>query len=315
MAILFLQTLPALISVTIALFTFIFFYALSGVHFFKHVRYYDTYSTFENFGTLDHAMIALFRLITASGWSYLIPHFSDQGYTCDITECPEPPCECANTAIAAIWFWSFFLITHFMLVQVYTAVVIQKFSISDSSGKMVVTSEHIKLFNDAWMKLDPEYKLYLTSSRTLVALLRAIGPPLGEDLILSDTEMVAFIKKLDIKFKNGKIHYLDVIESCVKNALDLNMSTKIPPGLLPNSYKLVRARLDKRIAAEQNPPVLISVYKDWAASIIQNYVKSHYLPNKNSKNSKKMEAKSRQPPPPPSQDEKQQWKKAIPQDS
>ena len=280
-----------------------FFYALSGVHFFRHVRYYDTYSTFENFGSLDHAMIALFRLTTGSGWSFIIPQFSDQGYTCDITECPEPPCQCANITIATIWFWSFFLIVHFMLVRVYTAVVIQKFSISDSSGKMVVTSEHIKLFNDEWMKLDPQYKLYLTSSRTLVALLKAIGTPLGIDSILSDTDSIRFIKKLDIKFKNGKIHYLDVIESCLKNALDLNMSSKIPPGLLPNSYKLARSRLDKRIAAEQNPPVLIPVYKDWAACIIQSFVKS-ILPNK--KNSKQEQLK----------DQKNlQWKKALPQDS
>ena len=164
----FNRSIPALLNIGLLLLLIIYIYAIFGMNLFMYVGYSntDTGITSEfNFETIYGSILTLFPLCTSAGWSVLLDALSNEDPSFCSTEMNNTKTQitkgdCGSAAIAIPYLVSFVIITFFVFMNMYVAVILESFSEAKDLEKGL-TSEDFDLFYQVWQYFDPDDTQYI----------------------------------------------------------------------------------------------------------------------------------------------------------
>ncbi|CAF3560018.1 unnamed protein product [Rotaria sp. Silwood1] len=150
-------SMPALFNIGLLLFLVMFIYAIFGMSFFAYVRKSAGITDLFNFETFPNSMIVLFQMCTTAGWSGVFQALTnDQPPDCDPTiKLPSHKGDCGDRIIAIPFLVSYVIITSFVMVNMYIAVILENFSQAHEDVKQGLTHDDYDMYYEKWQCLDP----------------------------------------------------------------------------------------------------------------------------------------------------------------
>ena len=201
----FFFSLPAIVNVASLLLLYFFIYAVLGMQLFgtlKHGAVVNDDANFEHFG---NALSLVFRMSTGEDWQAVMHEAQVEASSGGCTVCPAdyavhavrlgagPQVEtcvafagaaaggnCGDYATALVYFTSFYFLGVYCLMSLFTAVILDCFSIVCHQMDGALGDHHISQFKKMWSEFDPEGTGFIALYR-LKDLISALGPPLGFD--------------------------------------------------------------------------------------------------------------------------------------
>jgi len=209
------SSLPSLVNVGALLLLLSFVYAVSGMAWFGNIQIdgnveLRAMSQDANFASFYLSMVTLFRMSTGESWNAIM-HDCFSG-----ARCAAPPHnhECGSTVIAILFFVSFMLIGSFVFLNLFIAVIIEKWFESVQSpdrDSVSVTKADLESFVDAWGRLAPEGGLYIPTHK-LPQLLRTVDPPLGfSGESMMRVSMIHLMLRLGFRDHGGRVHFTECL--------------------------------------------------------------------------------------------------------
>eukprot|EP01138_Halocafeteria_seosinensis_P014026 gb/GECG01014323.1/.p1 GENE.gb/GECG01014323.1/~~gb/GECG01014323.1/.p1 ORF type:complete len:1981 (+),score=157.66 gb/GECG01014323.1/:1-5943(+) len=237
-----LISLPALFNILTVLFLVTFIYAIFGMNIFYTVRFgrsLEFHNSDANFRTFWVSFMTLFRTQTGENWNGIMHDLMVQPPFCIEGE------NCGWPVVAPIFFCSFVLITTYVLVNLFVAVILENFlstsmEEADESQPFVLTREALEEFQAAWAIFDPKGRNKLTKTEQLIGLVGTLNYPLGlnghpsplpERSLLHQVRRL--LLRLEIPVVGGGFAYHAVLHALVQNAR--NPQWKETP--MPSSLK------------------------------------------------------------------------------
>ncbi len=162
-----ITSLPALLNIGLLLFLIIFIYAIFGMNFFKNVGYSNSGVTKEfNFENIYRCIITLFPLCTSGGWSVLLdaishegPPFCNPNITSNSSELTKG--DCGSKALAIPFLVSFVVVTFFIIINMYIAIILDNFSEAKEDVQKGLTDDDFDLYYEVWQRFDPHRTEYI----------------------------------------------------------------------------------------------------------------------------------------------------------
>jgi len=213
------KSVVSLINIGLFLFLIIFIYAILGMNFFMHVKHYDAGITGEfNFENIYRSMITLFPLCTSGGWSVLLHALTNENQPdCDpnknSTSLQLTRGDCGSSVLATIFLVSYVVITFFVVINMYVAIILDNFSEAKEDVKQGFTRDDIERYNDIWVSFDPKCTEYISFDKlsefvdSLQNSPLRIPSPNRDKLISMDIHL----------YENDLVYYSDVFEALLKN--------------------------------------------------------------------------------------------------
>ena len=128
----------------------------------------NDHANFESFGT---ACLTLFRCATMESWVGLME------------ECSSGVCAVGGNGVggcggpwAVPYFCSFLVAVTTVLLQLFTAIIIQNFEEMESRSKWIVPDENIKEFFNIWKSISQDAHM---SADDFTRVMQQLSPPLG----------------------------------------------------------------------------------------------------------------------------------------
>jgi len=235
----FLLTLPSLGNISSLLLMLYFIYAVLGLQLFSKVPLdYDALDDHTNFRTLSSSFLTLVRASTGEGWNAIMHQLAQSPPGCDFQAefdpkvCAfngkQPGCTpingCSKPMIVFAFFTTFVVITSFVFINLFVAVILEGFSdMSDimgdddgskqseadvKAGKFQMSEDEYSTFCEAWVTVDTDLD-YVLDGAELYELVRMLDPPLGfGDRVappdVDDSVKLRVIALLDVRTLNSK---------------------------------------------------------------------------------------------------------------
>ncbi|KNC46856.1 egg laying defective protein 19 [Thecamonas trahens ATCC 50062] len=223
-----LYSLPSLVNIGSLLFLIFFIYAILGMNIFGKVILQDQLNNETNFRTFPKSMLLLFRVSTASGWDVLLGECSVQP-----PDCSREAGNCGDFTLAVLFFVSFLLVTFYVMLNLFVAIILESFDIATREEGATVTDDDLSNFAEKWSHYDPN-TTYFIAFTELRALVLELDPPLGVGAELSDADLDAEIHRLDVNIYladdgSWQVNFLDVLLALsrrVNDDVDLPESIK-----------------------------------------------------------------------------------------
>ena len=202
-------SLPALYNVSALVLLLLFIYAVAGMSLFGHVMEGEYLNNKANFRKFYISMITLFRMCTGESWNGL---YRDCSITPENSNCTKEEGNCGSPFEAFLYFYSFFIISAMMLLNVFVAVVLKNFEeqIAAANKELTIPLDAMGEFEKLWLKFcepDGEFMKVSRLGTFLNLLVEPLGllaaPKFGHDLEY-------FIFELKIPQANGLVHYIDL---------------------------------------------------------------------------------------------------------
>ncbi|GIL55074.1 hypothetical protein Vafri_10591, partial [Volvox africanus] len=217
------MSLPAFGNVGALIGLIFFMWAYVGVLLFGRVRRDDVHSainTSANFGNFGNALSVLLRVATGDNWTDLM-------YSCMV----KPP-HCSRTAgdcgswLALPYFLLFFLLIAIIMLNLFTAVIIENFEKAHEQDEWRLTPQNLEDFVMLWSEYDDGSGTI--SPAALEQLLLRLDPPLGLGPYADNKEVLKFVYDLDIPLVGGRVPFHKTAFELVKRI----SKTDIPDGQL-----------------------------------------------------------------------------------
>ena len=160
-------SLPALINIGLLLFLIIFIYGIFGMNLFMNVAYSNVGLTKEfNFENIYRSIITLFPLCTSGGWSVLLdsithegPPFCNPNATATSSQLTKG--DCGSMVLAIPYLVSFIIVTFFVVINMYIAVILENFSDAKEDVQKGLTDDDFDLYYEIWQHFDPNRTEYI----------------------------------------------------------------------------------------------------------------------------------------------------------
>ncbi|RWS17360.1 sodium channel protein para-like protein [Dinothrombium tinctorium] len=169
------MSLPALFNICLLLFLIIFIYAIFGMSFFMNVQKRAFIDDMFNFGTFFKSFVVLFPLCTSGGWEGVLDAIMNE------EDCRKPsednPGDCGNKGLAIGYLVSYLIITFFVIINMYIAVILENYSQAKDDVQQGLTNDDYDMFYEVWQKFDPKGTRFIHVSK-LSDLLDALEEPL-----------------------------------------------------------------------------------------------------------------------------------------
>lgn len=204
-------SLPALYNVGVLLVLVLFIFASAGMALFGNVRFGDNLNEHANFRSFQASMITLYRISTGESWNAIMHDCSIQPPYCDPNAAGGS--NCGEPVAAMFYFPTLVIISMFVMVQVFVAVVLKNFEEEfdrESEENQILTADDINKFSELWVNFCENNGEEMKISR-LGTLLNLLDPPMGlSDNPMFGPQLQAFIDDLHLPQSNGMIHYVDL---------------------------------------------------------------------------------------------------------
>ncbi|RWS24738.1 voltage-gated sensitive sodium channel-like protein, partial [Leptotrombidium deliense] len=203
------MSLPALFNICLLLFLITFIYAIFGMSFFMNVKKRGYIDDTFNFGTFFKSFVVLFPMCTSSGWSDVLAAISDE------TNCTAPNGEnlgdCGNRSLATGYLVTYLIITFFVIINMYIAVILENYSQAKDDVQQGLTNDDYDMFYEVWSRYDPTGTRFIHVS-LISDLLDALEVPLK---IAKPNKYI--IVSMDIPICAGDLVYcVEVLDALTK---------------------------------------------------------------------------------------------------
>ena len=209
-----IRSLPSLGSVAGLLILMMAIFAVLGVNLFHNLNPgQDVYGNIgdaggiDNYRTFSNAFSLLLRQTTGEAWNYMM-WYSMQGdpyKACDIAYGDFLGQGCGGQMLGTIYHVAWQLLGTYVLMQLFTAIIIENFSEVVTGGASIVSKDQLNEFVDQWSDLDQDC-LGCISYHSLPELIRRVPPPIGlRGKNITASMMMNVLKDLHIPIRNGKV--------------------------------------------------------------------------------------------------------------
>lgn len=216
----FTETLPYLLNVAVVSMTFVFIYAVVGVSLFTNVIKQEVLGDDLNFSTFSQAVSTLLLIASGENWTDLMRSCMVSEPDCNQpgawTRTPdgelvdswgralgsvydEPIDDCGHPILAPIFFLTFMLVTTYVSLNIFVAVILYTFfDIEGSPGAAMLDEKRVEKFMVATQSSDIDYDQNgMIEVSQLKAFLTKVKAPLGIQETLAQTledEWLDFMK-------------------------------------------------------------------------------------------------------------------------
>ncbi|KXZ54859.1 hypothetical protein GPECTOR_4g931 [Gonium pectorale] len=216
------MSLPAFGNVGSLIGLFLFMYAYVGVILFGRVVHNDNrpINDSANFSNFLFALSALFRVATGDNWTDIM-------YGCMLQppDCDRSSGNCGSW-LAMPYFLTFFLLIAIIMLNLFTAVIIENFEKTHEQDAWRLTPQNLEDFVVLWAEYDDGSGSI--DPRALEELLLRLDPPLGLGPHAHNKEVLRFVYDLDIPLVDGRVPFHKTAFELVKRI----SQTEIPEGQL-----------------------------------------------------------------------------------
>eukprot|EP00198_Chlamydomonas_reinhardtii_P001158 XP_001690493.1 voltage-gated Ca2+ channel, alpha subunit [Chlamydomonas reinhardtii] len=208
-------SLPAFGNVGALIGLFFFMYAYVGTFLFGKVVGGETLNRSVNFHDFFQSLLVLTRVATGDNWT---------GVMFDCMVMP-PDCDRAEgncgSYLAIPYFLSFFLIISVILLNLFTAVIIETFEKTHEQEEWKLSPQALEDFVTLWSEYDDGSGTI--QPRHLEELLLKLDPPLGLGAYADNKDVLRFVYDLDIPLVNGRVPFHKTAFELVKRCSQATM--------------------------------------------------------------------------------------------
>ena len=240
------RSFTALINIGLLLFLVIFIYAIFGMNLFMNVAYSDYVLTKEfNFENIYRSIITLFPLVMTGGSNELLDALSNDDDSCDpnknTTMYQLTKGDCGNRHLAIPFYVSFVVVTCFIIINMYTAIILDSFKEATEEVDEGLSDDDFELYCHVWQRFDPDNTEYIRYDQlsdfvdSLYETKTINFCRLDED---DEEEKILYKSPLRIPKPNDDklrslnftlydknlVHYQDVLEALIKICLGYNQT-------------------------------------------------------------------------------------------
>ncbi|XP_051624211.1 sodium channel protein type 5 subunit alpha-like [Manacus candei] len=211
-----LMSLPALVNIGLLLFLIMFIYAVVGMANFACLPWEGGIDNIFNFQTFSGSILCLFQITTSAGWDTFLAPLLNESVTCapnlNLTETDKTTCK--NRPFGIFYFVSYVIISFLIVVNMYTAVILENFNIATEESTDPLCEEDFDMFYETWGKFDPLATQFIDYSA-----LSDFADALAEPLRIPKPNNIQLIS-MDLPLVSGdKIHCLDILLAFSKRVL------------------------------------------------------------------------------------------------
>ena len=236
-----INSLSSLFNIGLLLFLIIFIYAIFGMNFFMNVSYSYAGVTQEiNFENIFSSILILFPVCTSAGWNVLLDSLSHEGLPfCDPnvkTNSSQSLTKgtCGSMALATPFLVTFIIITFFVVLNMYIAVILENFTDAKENMEKGLTDDDFDLFCQVWKRFDPSHSGYikfeflsefvdsLHESASFIFCKSKKGPEVFyESPLRIPQPNIEKLISMDITVcVNNQVYFTDILEALTKNYLE-----------------------------------------------------------------------------------------------
>jgi hypothetical protein len=275
----FLKSFQALPYVGLLIVLLFFIYAVIGMQVFGRVRQEDDsqINRNNNFSTFFHSLLLLFRCATGEAWQEVMLA-CDTGAGCQCGEsnpnCNGPGANC-GTSIARVYFFSFYMLCAFLIINLFVAVIMDNFDYLTRDWS-ILGPHHLDEFKQMWSEYDPEAKGRI-KHLNVVKLLRRIQPPLGFGKLCPQRKACRKLVSMNMPLNSdGTVTFNATLFALIRTSLDIKTEGNIDQANeeLRTVIKRVWKRTSNKVLDQVVPPAGtddITVGKFYATYLIQDY--------------------------------------------
>lgn len=184
------------------IFLVIFIYAILGINLFSSIE--TTPEAYTDFSDFPNALLTLILCSTGQKWSFYMFEYAISKKDCipypnyaDIEKYGNKGC---GTKWAYPYFISFVLLVPMMIINLFVAIVIEGYVISESEHESIINQKHIEELINKWSEYDPKGTGFI-SYENMTLLLYDLYPPIGlKDMNLNFDFDRVICKKTDFNF-------------------------------------------------------------------------------------------------------------------
>ena len=212
----FLFALYSLNNIAAVLALVIFCYGVIGMNIFGRVKWNGVLQHRANFANIFYAVLMMLRVATGGNWGDVLNSCQAQP-----PYCSDQLGDCGTPVAAQLFFISFLIITMFLLLNVFVAVILEVFT-TLIDDVLTLSDYDCAQFMKLWLHFDPE-RTYRMESRFLLTLLRYIPPEcvVGMGNLPNRRRLqyeYVFVESLGLMEYHGKIELQDLITSLCQAA-------------------------------------------------------------------------------------------------
>ena len=172
--------IPSLTNIGILIYLVIFIYAIFGMYLFSIVEIDEEYQT--DFSDFPNALFTLVQCATGQSWGFYMFQYAEYKPGCDPDQTQMDRMvrgvKGCGTPWAYPYFISFILLVPLMTINLFMAIVIEGYFISENEHESVINQKHIEELLSKWSEYDPHGTGFL-HYENLVFLLHELHPPIG----------------------------------------------------------------------------------------------------------------------------------------
>ncbi|GMH39581.1 hypothetical protein BSKO_07479 [Bryopsis sp. KO-2023] len=215
-------SLPAFWNVGALILLLFFVYAYTGVLFFGMVKRGLHLNDHANFEKFPKAMLTLFRIATNDEWKGVMEDCMVQPPHCDkdLGEC--------GSALAVPFFISFVLLISIIMLNLFTAVIIENFEKQQDQDQWRLHPSMLEEFVELWGEYDDGSTTI--DPKSLEQLLIRLQPPLGLGHFADNNDVLKFVYDLDIPLIDGRVPFHRTAYELVRRCSE----TLMPQGEIKN---------------------------------------------------------------------------------
>ncbi|CAF2134529.1 unnamed protein product, partial [Rotaria magnacalcarata] len=207
-------SMPALLNIGLLLFIIMFVYSIFGMSFFAYVRKSAGVTDLFNFETFPNSMIILFQMCTTAGWSGVFQALTnDQPPDCDpALDLPSNKGDCGDSTIATPFLVSYVIITSFIMVNMYIAIILENFSQAQEDVQRGLTEDDYDMYYEKWQRFDPLGSQFIQYDQ-LSNFVDSLKPPLR---IQKPNHSLLVAMNIPI-CEQDRVHYIDILDGLIKS--------------------------------------------------------------------------------------------------
>ena len=250
-------SLPALSDIGLLLLLLLFIYACVGMELFGSVRLGTSLTEFSNFRNFLKALLTLYQLGTGDDWNGVMHDCSVQPPMCT------DGVDCGSPVAATLFFYSFSIVSGFLLLNVFVAVVLKNFEAEVYTDPIIggerspFTRADIELFAENWADFTSG-----SGSRHWIPVkfvgwfINHLDAPLGlrGGNERYGADMLRFLSELEIPQYHSRVHYFNVLYSLAIHAYARQYPNQIVDDIEDNNAQLVciKAQVYRRFQGLKN---------------------------------------------------------------
>ncbi|CAG5099650.1 Oidioi.mRNA.OKI2018_I69.XSR.g16619.t1.cds [Oikopleura dioica] len=278
-----LTSIPALLNIAVLLFLGMVIFAILGMSSFMHVKKRDALNDMVNFETFPNSMLLLFRLMTSAGWNDILdPLMNDHDCIAPNSAAEGDPGNCGSPSKAIIFFISYIIIIFLIIINMYIAVILERFDEIFTQESVGIVDEDYEFFYNVWGKYDPKATQFV-DVHLMSDLLHELPKPFK---VKKPNEIKIAALQLPV-MDGGRIHCLDVLYALTKRLLgDIEVKKEMLEDVqrklekvFPNRRKLFPVTTTLEIRQELKAATVIQrAYRAWHDRVSRAKVNALSIP-------------------------------------